>query len=174
MQAWLRATPLPLPLPVTRPPEEEVDGMGVVTLAAGEAALILKDGAGGLYRVSWERAEGRPEVADRRRALPAGEYEVVGLRQVDRTRADEVWHTAATGAQLGRLVVEDGEETPVKLDATIRVTRGLRGGNMVAMNVTHPSGAGLTLYKNGRRVPVAFRLLDARGEIVRRGPMTYG
>lgn len=175
MQTWLASAPLPLPTPVSEPPaEDSVEGMGTVTLARGEAALVLKGRAGELYRLSWERVGGQPVERDRRRALPAGEYEILSLRQVDRTRAGEVWHTSATGRQLGRLVVEDGETESIEVDATIRIGRGLRAGKQVAMTVTHPTGAGLTIYKDGRRIPVAYRLVAADGEVLRHGPMNYG
>ena len=122
----------------------------------------------------FSRSFRRSAHRDRRRALPPGDYEVVSLRQTDRTRAGEVWHTSATGAQLGRVVVEEGEVEPLEPDATIRVGKGLRGGEQVAMTITHPSGAGLTIYKDGRRIPVAFRVVAADGEVLRHGPMNYG
>ena len=174
MQSWFRERPLPLPRVVADPPREVPEDHGVVVAPAGaEVALLVRNPDGEPLRLSWERVEGREPSADRRRALPAGVYSVVGLRWIDRSRGGEVWHTSATGRQLGDLDVEAGEEQVLELDPTIEISRGL-GGGQVAMGITHPSGAGLSIYKDGRRIPIEFRLVAANGRIVASGSMRYG
>ena len=42
------------------------------------------------------------------------------------------------------------------------------------MGITNPDGAGLSIYKDGRRIPIRYRLVDESGEVVREGPMNYG
>ena len=173
MQTWLRERPLPLPRVVTSAPDEHPKEHGVLVLPKDrEAALVLEAADGSRLRVTWERdAEGT--TADRRRAVPSGTYRILGLRQVDRSEEGKVWHTSATGAQLGELEVQAGERQEVQLDRTIEIGRGLVRGRQVAMTITHPSGAGLSIYADGLRISIGYKLL-AGDEVVRKGRMNYG
>ncbi len=152
-----------------------------MTLASGtELALILEDSEGEQLRISWERParwESRspdPPGADRRRALPAGTYRIRGVRLIDRSRKNETWHLSASGRQLGELDVEAGETLPFEFDPTIHMAAHLRRGKQVAVSITTASGAGLSIYKDWRRIPLGYRLTSADGEVRRRGPLHYG
>jgi hypothetical protein len=174
LQSWFRSKPLPLPKLIASPPAGATDGeSGVIVLPEGEAALLLEDEQGQALRISWERVEDQRPNKDRRRALPAGQYKILGLRQVDRSREGELWHTSTTGRQLGFLDVEEGEQQTLELDRKIVFSRALRK-TQVAMGITHPSGAGLSIYKDGRRIPITYELHAADGRIVRHGAMNYG
>lgn len=173
LQEWLRSEPLTLPTLIASSPAKATEEQGIIVLPEGEAALMLQDEFGEVLRLSWEEVEGRKSSADRRRALPAGQYKIVGLRQIDRSREGELWHTSVTGRQLGFLDVEEGEEQTLELDRSIILSRGLRG-QRIAMGITHPSGAGLSIYKDGRRIPIGYQLLAGDGRVVRHGSMNYG
>lgn len=176
---YFESKPLPTPQVVASAPREDDDGVGTLVLPEGvEGALLLKDGEDRAWRVSWERVTGRPVPEavfpeDRRRALPPGTYTIVGQRLVDRSKQGEVWHTSATGHELGELQVEVGAELAVTLDPTVRIGKRA-SGRRVAMSVQGPHASGLSLYKDGRRIPIRYRLTDARGRELAEGPMTYG
>ena len=174
MQAWLREQPLPLPQVVDEAPEEAQPTHGLLSLPAGqEAAVLLQGQDGELLRLSWEQREGAAASTDRRRALPVGSYRIRGVRIVDRSREGEVWHTSASGHRLGHLEVEAGQLQALELDPTVQLSKSLRRGR-AAMSINRPGGAGLSIYKDGRRVPIGYRLVDAAGRAVASGRMRYG
>jgi len=151
---------------------KETEGR-VVLPAELEAAVLLEGPSGELLRLSWEQRPGVRADADRSRALPAGTYQIRGLRIIDRSRKGEVWHTSASGHRLGQLEVEAGVRRTLELDPTIRFGKRL-GRGRVAMSITRPGGAGLSIYKDGVRIPIGYRLLDPEGKAVASGPMRYG
>ncbi len=178
MQSWFREKPVALPSVVDSPPDEPPgeapDGYGVVTIPGGvEAALLLRSSEGDVHRVSWEKVKGREVPGDRRRAIPAGVYRVLGVSLVDRSRKGEVWHTSSSGRQLGEIDVDEGEELAFAPDPTISIRRGLRG-ERAAMGITSPAGAGLSIYKDGRRIPISYRLTTGDERAAAKGRMNYG
>jgi len=132
------------------------------------AAAFLRDERGLVRRVSWERDE-----ADRRRALPAGTYELVGYRLLARDAAGVAWHVSAGGKTLRTLELAAGEETRLELDPTIHLQRRLNG-RAVEVAVQGEAQSGLSIYRDGKRIPLAYRVLDARGAVLAEGPITYG
>lgn len=169
---YLESIPLPLPCIVARPPrEDEAREVGFLELRAGEGALFLKDAEGVPWRVSWERDVDGELAADRRRALPAGAYTVVGYRRIER-EGDALWHLSVTGQKIRTIDVDTGAVQPVEIDATVRIARGLRG-KMISMTIQGEGRSGLSVYKDGRRIPVRYRLVGPDG-VEAEGPMRYG
>ncbi|MHC5011231.1 MAG: hypothetical protein ACYTG6_09805 [Planctomycetota bacterium] len=125
------------------------------------------------YRVSWEQNPGNAPKATRRRALPAGDYVLHGYRLLAVGEDGRMWHVSATRHDLRRIEVVAGEDLRIEIDATIHVRHRLRR-NQVAMQVLGEKGAGLTIYRAGKRIPIRYRLFDPDGETVREGPMNYG
>lgn len=150
-------------------------GEGIVVLPAGEAAVILEDEQGHRFRLSSETVEKkRHSRSPVRRAVPAGKYRVLGIHAIDRSRRDQVWHLSTSGRRLGTLEVTEGEEVPYELDRTVHIEGALQEGKRISVSVRHTSGAGLTLYRDGRRIPMSYRLVDRRKKTLRSGKITYG
>jgi hypothetical protein len=149
-------------------------------LASGEGALVpgfergaalLRDPGGKVWRLSWEEPEAAG--ADRRRALPAGSYELVGYRLIRADQAGVAWHVSATGPNGRAIEVAAGKEARLELNPTIRIGKRLQGKRL-AVEVRGEEKMGLSIYRDGRRVPIAFRLLDERGREVDSGKIEYG
>ena len=85
MQRALLEKPLPLPEPVTAPPRELASEMAVLTPSFERGALLLAAADGRRFGLSWEDEPADDPAfagADRRRALPAGSYTLVGYRLI--------------------------------------------------------------------------------------------
>jgi len=173
--SFFEEKPLPLPRVVdgaTLTAATDRPEVGWVTLEQGEAALLVKDGQGHAWRLSWEQREGVAS-SERRRALPPGDYEVVGYRIIDRSREAETWHVCASRPRLDALRVRAGEEHALSLDATIRVAKRL-SDDQIQMAITGANAAGLSIYRDGRRIPIRYELRGRDGEVLRAGRMNYG
>jgi len=95
-------------------------------------------------------------------------------RFVRHTPDGTTWHTSSTTPRGRTLEVEAGAELVLEPDDSIDVIRGLRG-ELVTMDIRSHSGAGLSIFKDGKRIPIGFELLDAtNGEVRRQGAMRYG
>ncbi len=42
------------------------------------------------------------------------------------------------------------------------------------MAISGSGHAGMSIYRDGKRIPVSFRISDAAGKVVQEGPITYG
>jgi hypothetical protein len=129
--------------------------------------FLREDEGDAVYRLAWTDAE-----SERPRAIPAGTYRVVGYRI---QRVDEngtPWHLSATGNSIAKLTLTPGATGQVDIDATVHVKKRFHAGR-VAMAITGQK-AGLTIYKEGKRIPVRFRLADGEGTELAAGKMNYG
>lgn len=120
-------------------------------------------------RLSWEEGEdpGGP------RALPEGRYTLVGYRILADDAAGKPWHVSATGASIRKIVIESGANESLDIDESIRIESRVHAGRIqVAIRGEH--GAGLSIYKEGRRIPLGYRLLDAAGAELGSGSIEYG
>ncbi|MFT4538032.1 MAG: hypothetical protein ACI841_004836 [Planctomycetota bacterium] len=164
---------LPLPTEYGKPSTPDAAGQGRVTLPEGEAVLLLRDPSGKSFRLSWDAAEEGDVESDRVRALPAGTYALLTERFVMHSQDGTRWHSSSTKAHGRTLVVEADKELVLEPKTAIRVTRGI-GRDMVSMNIQSESGAGLSIYKDGIRIPIRFTMTDSAGEVQHRGKMNYG
>ncbi len=169
--AYLKETPLELPRVAPRVSDSLPPEHGLVELPLGEGVLILRDARGSAHRLQWD--ETQREAAARTRTLPAGEFTIVTKRLVRRSDDGTKWHTSSTvhGGRLLRIIA--GETTRYEERPAIRLTRRARGERL-AMNVQDEDGAGLSIYKQGRRISIDYRLLDSEAEVLQQGPMRYG
>jgi hypothetical protein len=163
---YLRAEPLPLPIEVADTQAEE--GLGTLTPGFERGDLFLTSADGTALRLSWTGAEGE----ERTRALPAGEY-VLKTYRIVRTKGDELWHISATSPSIQRLKVKAGANLAVEVDETIRL-RAKLGSQRAQMTIQGQNGAGLTIYRDGKRIPIDYRVVDDAGEVVASGRMRYG
>jgi hypothetical protein len=146
-----------------------------------QGALLLADGAGRKFRLSWdqtsERRGGKDNSADRRRALPPGEYKLTGYRLIRKDAKGTEWFLSATGHLIRKVSIRAGETQKVDIPETVSIRQGLakRGDRVdVQMSVLGEHHSGLSIYRAGKRIPVSYRIADALGREVARGEMKYG
>lgn len=172
--AFLKSGTLPAPTTVASPPAKDAGGAGFVSAGFKEGTLLLKNRAGKFYRLAWPR---EAAAKDRRRALPPGDYTLTEYRLVRRDDQGIEWFLSATGPAIRRLTVKAGEELPVPLDETAhvqcRVRRGGDGLNVQGV-ITGEHHAGMSIYRDGRRIALSYRVSDAQGKELAAGPMKYG
>jgi len=143
--------------------------MGTVTPEFLEGDLFLTDADGRNWRLTWS---GDEDGTQRARALPAGTYQLKTYRIV-RYEAGERWHVSATSLGIAELDVIAGEELLVELDDAI-VLRSSLSRKRAQLKFEGAAEAGLTIYRDGARIPVDYRLLAANGALLSAGPMEYG
>lgn len=145
-----------------------------------EGTLLLKDKDSSWFRLEWPQQ--RPDASgaaasDRWRALPAGEYTLVSYRLVRRDGKGVEWFISASKPDLRRIVVRPGVNQEVKVEDGIRMkcTTSLKGEDVqVGAAITGDNGAGLSIYQNGKRIAMAYRIEDAQGKRLAGGNMKYG
>lgn len=130
--------------------------------------MLLRGDAGAVWRLAWSS----PDAGARTFALPAGDYEWVTYRLVDAT-----WHLSVTGTPLGRVEVRAGATARIHAKDGVAVALEVRpmGGDVHAMvELAGPGGGGLSLYHDGRRVPLACGIFDDAGRALGVAPVSYG
>lgn len=172
---YLEGRPLALPRALAAPPAGEApENAGfVVPEGFSDGVLFLKDPTGRALRLSWGEEAPQPVGADSRRAVAAGDWELVGYRILKRDEAGHLWHVSATAKRIARLRVEAGGVRRVRVDPTVRVATGIRDGRVV-LAVTGEHGAGLSIYRDGARIDLSYRVRGADGRVLARGRFRYG
>jgi len=162
---------MPLNLPEEAPaaPASLEDGLGTVTPSFEGGDLFLANADGFAFRLSWT---GDEEAAERARAVPAGEY-VLKTYRVLRENDDARWHISATTPAIQKIDVRAGENTEVEIDNSINI-RSLLNGGRAQMMIQGEHGAGLSIYRDGKRIPIDFRVVDDDGAVITSGHMRYG
>lgn len=148
------------------------DEIGFVEVNFSEGSLLLTDSAGSFLRVPWEKT-GQGDTPKGKLAVPEGNYTLVSYRILDRSREGEVWHLSATARSIMEIEVQAGEIAKVEIDPTIHIKQGFKRG-MVSMSVSGMEKAGLTIYKNGKRIPMDWKLVAGEDESVADGKINYG
>jgi hypothetical protein len=184
MIAFLKSGELEPPHPVTVAPRKEATGIGFLTASFDEGTLFLKGSTGEHYRLEWPRIQRAPaadparkEVSDRRRALPPGEYTLTGYRVVRRDAKAVEWFLSATAFNLCRLIVRADEEQQVQIGDKIHLTGGAHpdaGRVEIQVMLAGEKGSGLSIYRDGKRIEIEYRLLDTQKNELARGTLKYG
>lgn len=116
--------------------------------------------------MSWARAD-----AERKRAVPAATYRLFGYRIV---KGD--WMISTTGGR-GEVELRRGADRALDVSSTVHVNlkaRRQRGQVRVQFGITNGQHMGLSIYKEGKRVPLTYTLLDDAGNELASGSMQYG
>ena len=135
-------------------------------------AVLLRDGHGKEIRLSWDK-KGQ---AGATRALAPGRHKVVGYRIVEPGSDGEEWMITATSVNFGNLNVLEGQVVNVPVPKSISQGGHVshRGENAsVMMSLAYGHG-GVTIYRDGQRIPMPFRVLDSSGKKVGGGNIDYG
>jgi hypothetical protein len=150
---------------VVDPKAKRKAGEGTVKGALEEGEVFLRRGDS-VHRLTWaakDRARGRH--------LPAGDYTLAGYRIVKGT-----WHLSATGGQT-KLQIKEGKTTKLTLDSSIRIkvhARRKGRGLSLGMGIRGDKKCGLSIYREGKRIPVEYQLLFSGERPPASGAMNYG
>lgn len=141
-------------------------GEGTLKANIKEGEAFLKNDAGKVYRLAWSK-KGKPA-----RHLPAGTYTLTGYRVVDGE-----WFLSTAGGR-SKVKVRKGKTTRLKLGSVVhiklRAQRKRNGTVSLGMNVENDRGMGLSLYRNGKRIPIPYQFLSKTGDKLTAGKMNYG
>ncbi len=102
---------------------------------------------------------------------------MTGYTLVRRDAEGRDWHLGASGRAIRKLTVRAGEEKRVGLDEAISLqcrTRRTDDGVQVQMAIHGEHHCGLTVYRDGKRILVGYRLTDAQGKELVKGQLEYG
>ena len=161
------------PTSVTSAPKSRTAAFGFIVPDFTLGSLLLKNEHGHFYRLSWEgERDGKKP-----RALPPGSYTLTGYRLIRKDSEGRQWFVSATSHGIRKLEVRPGEEQKVAIDDTIRIQKALlpagdRADLRMMIQGEHQSG--LSIYRDGKRIPIAYRVTDGRGAVLAQGSMTYG
>ncbi len=130
---------------------------------------VVLSGKQGLVRLTWKKGQ-------REHYLSPGDYRIRNLRVVEK-KGKETWFLSSTQPRGRALQVEAG--SPLHL----RLTRGILFGGkarwkgrelMLGFGLRDSQGRGLSIYRNGKRVPIRYELLSSSGKRLQSGEMNYG
>ena len=80
---------------------------------------------------------------------------------------------SATALKIRTLEIEPGQELRVAVDDTIHVAQRFDGAS-IGMAIRGEAEAGLSIYADGVRIPVGYRLRDDAGRELASGKINYG
>ena len=197
MIRFLRSGALKPPRTIHRPPKAGSTGYGLVVPSFDEGVVVLRDAKRHVVRVAWETLTPKvtkpkkpkkrvPSVQKRRkratgnnsRALDPGVYTIIGYRVIRRDKTGTLWFVSATETRgLKRISVTAGKRQRIAIDPAIAVDcAALRSktGLRILMTITGENESGLTIFRQGRRIAIEYRVLDAQGRAIASGVMKYG
>ena len=134
--------------------------------------MILRDSDKNEIRLSWDKKGQSGEV----RPLAPGNYTVVGYRFEKRADDGTEWMLTASSMSFAKLTVKPGTVV------TVPVPKSISQGGQVSLN-GHSANVmmalafgrgGVTIYRDGERIPMPFRLIDPSGKSVGGGNIEYG
>ncbi len=175
---WLKNAKRGRPTRIDAPPaDSKKDGKNASphvepTFGAGSVVLARGDR---LFTLVWSSKD---TAKTRRRALPAGEYRVRTTR-IEGQKDGAWWFLSSTGpAGEGRKVrVTKRDATKFSIADTVvfeAIVRQHRGKMMLGFSIAGTDGRGLSVYRDGKRVPVAYKILGKKGKTLAQGTMNYG
>jgi hypothetical protein len=144
--------------------------MGRVSVPFASGALLLKGSDGRVVRASF--GESGPSAGSEV-ALPPGEYALVGYRIYRKDSQGKPWILSASGHSIQKVTVQAGQKSELKIPESVQITSRLRNGQ-VQMMVHGIGHAGATLYKDGKRIEMGYRVVTPDGRMLRDGKITYG
>ena len=178
MREYLETEPLTLPLVVDGKSKpglgEPTPGETWVVPSFESGAVLLRAEDGGAVRLSWEdELTAENASTDRRRELAAGRYTLVGYRLIARDERKRSWHVSASALKGVTIDVLAGRENRLEIEPTIQIVERVQSDGL-GVSVQGVSGAGLSIYKEGKRIPLGFRRLDGKGRVLAEGKINYG
>jgi hypothetical protein len=170
---YLKSGALPVPAAVSSPPKK-ADGLGLLSPSFAEGSLLLKDPAGKYARLIWNRDDAK--AADRRRGVVPGSYQLTGYHIVRRDKQDKEWFLWVN-LRAGRALDIKAGELSVPADDTITInckTKRTPDGLDIHAIVMADHHAGVTMYKEGKRIPIRYRVTSKNNQALAAGALDYG
>ncbi|MHC4941229.1 MAG: hypothetical protein ACYTHK_20025 [Planctomycetota bacterium] len=132
---------------------------GSITLQRGDRLLTLH----------WTARD-----RDNRRRIPAGEY-LLRTTRLEREKSGVWWFLSSTGPAKRKLRIAKGTKLSVGDTVHFRGIARRRGANLqLGFGITSSDKRGLSIYRDGKRVPVRYRLFDDKSKLLVEGTMNYG
>jgi hypothetical protein len=127
----------------------------------------LRAADGRLLRVSWDEPG-----ADRKRHVAPGRYELLGYRLMAEAEGT-TWHVSSSGLRAVSMDFSPGGTHLVSIDPTILLEERVQSDGLQVAVRGHENG-GLSIYKEGKRVPIGYRRVDRAGTLLGEGKIEYG
>ncbi|MGI9241193.1 MAG: hypothetical protein ACR2RV_10355 [Verrucomicrobiales bacterium] len=175
--------------------ESDDSKVGFVSSNLGHGSVFLKNDQGAVTRLAWEaideetddrgESDERPhqpvtedEDGGRLLALPVGTYTLAGYRFCRKDKYGANWFISAILAHYDehQIIVRPGKVSRIEIDPTVVVSCRANATEklIVQAGVQGMHGAGLTIYREGRRIPMGFTISAANGKLLETGEMDYG
>ena len=142
------------------------------TISQGELFLHPEGRKEERYRLHWAEKD-----KDRGRPLPVGTYVVTGYRHVAAAKDEARWVWSTTSGGYDKLEVRADDTTHFAVRTELRVrARAIqrKGKHRVGLVFQAEKKLGNTLYRDGKRIPIEWQLLDGSDEVLSKGKMRYG
>jgi hypothetical protein len=164
---WLKQQKL-LPR-IDAPPKEEKPPVWIEpSFKSGSVVLSRGDG---IVRVVWPL-----DHKDLRRVVAPGSYTIRELR-IERMHEGAYWFLSSSGPPYQKVeIAKKGSSSLDISDALACTTDAKLDGRRLVFNFSMHAkrGHGITIFKDGKRVPVTYRVLDKDGKEIVAGKMDYG
>ncbi len=131
----------------------------------------MSDTHGRDFRLSWED----PKAT--RNSLPAGEYVVKSYRIIKEAPDGQIWHFSASKGSIKPLTIVAGKDSRLDLSSTIIMNSRMdtsQADTQIRMEIQGENKSGLTIYRAGKRIPMAYEITGADGVLKATGTMGYG
>lgn len=184
MIEFFKAGVLQAPRAVTSAKASDDSEVGFVTPNFDAGSVLLRNTDGLFVRLDWPASERRrdgdakPQTKhDGRRPLPPGKYTLTNYRIVRRDHDGREWFVSATGKNIRQIEVVAGQTHRFELKPEIAMNcsvKPMASGVGVQAMIMGEHHAGLTIYRDGKRIPMEFVIVDADGKELASGPMNYG
>lgn len=110
--------------------------------------------------------------------MPAGEYSLIGYRILRQDDKEREWMISSTSPHgIRRLVLKGGETQVISIpdQITIQFKARLSTSTLnLQVMVQGDHHAGASIYKDGKRIPIGFRVTSSKGRLIANGDMEYG
>ncbi len=172
MIEFFKSGSMPPATAIAVPPSPTDDQSGIVRPKFDEGSVLVKDAAGKHYRLVW-----RAQDKDRRRGLPPGAYTLTHFDIVRRDEHKTEWFISGSGAALAKLKVAAGQDQTLGADDAVMIQcKAKPSAGTVDIQATVMDGHhhGLSIYRDGKRIPLKYRVADARGKELATGELEYG
>ena len=136
-----------------------------------ETGSIILAGPQGDVAIHWKKSD-----EHRSRGLPPGTYRLRTVR-IEREQKGVHWFLSATSQPRKPMAFGSGAKVKLEVADTVHFKGKVkRMGRKLQLNfeIHSKTHQGLSVYKNGKRVPVTYKLLSAKGEVLATGKMNYG
>ena len=169
MIQWLSNPKTPRPKRLDGPPTG--DAAGAHVLPAFDAGSIVLQRGDRVFNLVWSAKD-----KDRRRALPAGEYRLRSTH-LAREADDAWWFISQSGPPFEKVPVAKTGATKFTLIGTVRFDAAASRDDkklMLTFSITGADDRNVSVFRNGKRITVAYKVFDAKGKELAHGPMKYG